>query len=154
MVDTKWLISGRDSLPTRIPMICHWMLSAPTSCYTQSDPPCSLPASGTSAVRSERRLPGYQEVSLTTPGSHTHTHIHTAKAHGPSEVLRSNVVILRKNSRHKSLSGRVCFPGKPLAAKHSRVLHSCFMVSGITEFTNTLQASYYPLLASIFIFQP
>lgn len=86
--------------------------------------------------------------------THTHTHIHTAKAHGPSEVLRSNVVILWKNSRHKSLSGRVCFPGKPLAAKHSRVLHSCFMVSGITEFTNTLQASYYPLLASIFIFQP
>lgn len=34
VVDTKQLISSRDSPPTQIPMICHWMLSAPMSCYS------------------------------------------------------------------------------------------------------------------------
>jgi len=33
-VDTKQLISGWDSPPTQISMICHWMLSAPMSCYS------------------------------------------------------------------------------------------------------------------------
>lgn len=89
--------NGWDSPPTPIPMICHWMLSAPMSCSSPLRSSLQLPCLG--------HLPCMIRVqSTSTPLTLTHTH---------AESLWCDMVF--SGQRINAACTTVCFPSKPWA---------------------------------------
>lgn len=113
--DTKRLTSGRDSPPTRIPMICHWTLSAPMSCYSPLRSSLHLSCRGQLwCTGSERRAsPFMAGLFADHPFAHTHPrHLRTHPRHHrfpekrhkrAHKSLRSNAAALYENWMYKSL---------------------------------------------------
>lgn len=113
MVDTKWLISGRDSPPTQIPMICHWMLSAPMSCYSPLRSSLQLSCLGhlwctgsESGASPFITVPVYHDVSLATP---SHAHTHTRYYHFSEEGIK-------EYASHWGLTWELCMKTKRMKA--------------------------------------
>lgn len=106
MVGTKWLISGRDSPPTQIPMICHWMLSAPMSYYSPQRSSLQLSCLG--------HLWCTGSESEASPCIRMFHSPHLACTH--TRYCCSSEESTRQQARHRGLTWYVCTKTKAIKA--------------------------------------
>lgn len=105
--DTKRLISGRDSPPTRIPMICHWTLSAPMSCYSPLRSSLHLSCRGQLWCTGSERGASPFITGLFADHPFAHTHPRHLRAHTP-DITASQKKGIKEHTSHCGLTRRLC----------------------------------------------